>query len=156
MTMNIFWFLPTAGDTRYLGNSASGRLATPEYLQQIAVAADTLGFDGMLIPTGSSCLDPWVTAASLIPVTKRLKFLVALRTSLGNVTASARQAATFDRASHGRLLLNVVPGGDATELAADGVFSRTMSVTKPLMSFLMCGKPCYKMKPSISTVNISK
>lgn len=76
----------------------------------------------MLISTGSSCLDPWVTAASLIPVTKRLKFLVALRTSLGNVTASARQAATFDRASHGRLLLNVVPGGDATELAADGVF----------------------------------
>lgn len=122
MSLDIFWFLPTSGDTRYLGHSASGRPATNAYMQQIAVAAENLGYDGILIPTGSSCLDPWVTAASLVPVTQHLKLLVALRTSLGNPTASARQAATLDQASGGRLLLNVVPGGDATELAADGVF----------------------------------
>ncbi|PPS63346.1 MULTISPECIES: FMNH2-dependent alkanesulfonate monooxygenase [Pseudomonas] len=122
MSLDIFWFLPTSGDTRYLGHSASGRPATNAYMRQIAVAAENLGYDGILIPTGSSCLDPWVTAASLVPVTHRLKLLVALRTSLGNPTASARQAATLDQASGGRLLLNVVPGGDATELAADGVF----------------------------------
>lgn len=122
MSYNIFWFLPTSGDTRYLGKTSSGRPATNAYLRQIAVAADELGYDGLLIPTGASCLDPWVTAATLVPVTQRIKFLVALRTSLGNVTASARQAATLDQASNGRLLLNVVPGGDATELAADGVF----------------------------------
>jgi alkanesulfonate monooxygenase len=63
-----------------------------------------------------------VTAASLVPVTQRIKLLVALRTSLSGPTASARQAATLDQALGGRLLLNVVPGGDATELAADGVF----------------------------------
>lgn len=56
------------------------------------------------------------------PVTRRIKLLVALRTSLGNVTACARQAATLDEALGGRLLLNVVAGGDPTELAADGVF----------------------------------
>ncbi|OLS60853.1 FMNH2-dependent alkanesulfonate monooxygenase [Pseudomonas putida] len=122
MSLDIFWFLPTSGDTRYLGPSASGRPATNAYMRQIAVAADQLGYDGLLIPTGASCLDPWVTAASLVPVTQRIKLLVALRTSLGNPTASARQAATLDQASNGRLLLNVVPGGDATELAADGVF----------------------------------
>jgi len=122
MSLDIFWFLPTSGDTRYLGHSASGRPATNAYMRQIAVAADQLGYDGLLIPTGASCLDPWVTAASLVPVTQRIKLLVALRTSLGNPTASARQAATLDQASNGRLLLNVVPGGDATELAADGVF----------------------------------
>ncbi|HEY0285920.1 MAG TPA: FMNH2-dependent alkanesulfonate monooxygenase [Pseudomonas sp.] len=122
MSLDIFWFLPTSGDTRYLGRSDSGRPATNEYMRQIAVAAESLGYDGLLIPTGSSCLDPWVTAASLVPVTHRIKLLVALRTSLGNPTASARQAATLDQASHGRLLLNVVPGGDATELAADGIF----------------------------------
>ena len=122
MSLDIFWFLPTSGDTRYLGHSASGRPATNVYMRQIAVAADQLGYDGLLIPTGASCLDPWVTAASLVPVTQRIKLLVALRTSLGNPTASARQAATLDQASGGRLLLNVVPGGDATELAADGVF----------------------------------
>jgi alkanesulfonate monooxygenase len=122
MSVDVFWFLPTSGDTRYLGVSESGRPATNAYMRQIAVAADELGYDGLLIPTGSSCLDPWVTAASLAPVTRRIKLLVALRTSLGNVTASARQAATLDEALAGRLLLNVVPGGDSTELAADGVF----------------------------------
>lgn len=122
MSLDIFWFLPTSGDTRYLGKSDSGRPATNEYMRQIAVAAESLGYDGVLIPTGASCLDPWITAASLVPVTQRIKLLVALRTSLGNPTASARQAATLDQASHGRLLLNVVPGGDATELAADGIF----------------------------------
>ncbi|VVE34717.1 alkanesulfonate monooxygenase, FMNH(2)-dependent [Pandoraea iniqua] len=123
MSPEIFWFLPTSGDTRYLGKSDFGRPATNAYMRQIAETSERLGFDGLLIPTGSSCLDPWVTAASLVPVTQRIKLLVALRTSLGNPTASARQAATLDQAlGPGRLLLNVVPGGDATELAADGVF----------------------------------
>ncbi len=122
MSLDIFWFLPTSGDTRYLGKSSSGRPATNEYLRQIAVTAESLGYDGLLIPTGSSCLDPWVTAASLVPVTRRIKLLVALRTSVSGPTATARQAATLDQALKGRLLLNVVPGGDATELAADGVY----------------------------------
>ncbi|WP_236247517.1 FMNH2-dependent alkanesulfonate monooxygenase [Pseudomonas tohonis] len=122
MSFDVFWFLPTSGDTRFLGRSESGRPATNAYMRQIAVAADQLGYDGVLIPTGASCLDPWVTAASLVPVTQRIKLLVALRTTLGNPTATARQAASLDQASGGRLLLNVVPGGDATELAADGVF----------------------------------
>jgi len=123
MSLDIFWFLPTAGDTRYLGTSEFGRAPTNAYLSQIAVTAENLGYDGLLIPTGSSCQDPWITAASLIAVTRRIKLLVALRTTLGNPTASARQAATLDQAlGAGRLLLNVVPGGDAVELAADGVF----------------------------------
>ncbi|PXW18330.1 FMNH2-dependent alkanesulfonate monooxygenase [Paraburkholderia caballeronis] len=122
MSLDIFWFLPTSGDTRYLGKSDSGRAPTNAYMRQIAITAEELGYDGLLIPTGSSCLDPWVTAASLVPVTKRIKLLVALRTALSGPTVSARQAATLDQALNGRLLLNVVPGGDAAELAADGIF----------------------------------
>ncbi len=122
MSLEIFWFLPTSGDTRYLGKSDFGRPATNAYMREIAVTAERLGYDGLLIPTGSSCLDPWVTASSLVAATTRIKLLVALRTSLSGPTASARQAATLDEALNGRLLLNVVPGGDATELAADGVF----------------------------------
>jgi len=122
MSLDIFWFLPTSGDTRYLGKSNSGRAPTMDYLNQIAIATDKLGYDGVLIPTGSGCHDPWAVAASAIQHTQRLKFLVALRTSLGSPTALARATATLDQASGGRLLLNVVPGGDAAELAADGVF----------------------------------
>lgn len=122
MSLDIFWFLPTSGDTRYLGTSGFGRAPTLDYLSQVAVAADQLGYDGVLIPTGSGCHDPWAVASHMVPQTRRLKFLVALRTSLGNPVAFARATATLDQASQGRLLLNVVPGGDAAELAADGVF----------------------------------
>lgn len=84
--MQVFWFIPTHGDSRYLGTTRGARIANHAYFKQIAQAADALGYDGVLIPTGRSCEDPWVVAASLIPVTERLRFLVAART-----------AATFDR-----------------------------------------------------------
>lgn len=49
MSLGIFWFLPTSGDTCYLGHSASGRPTTNAYMRQIAVAADQLGYDGQLL-----------------------------------------------------------------------------------------------------------
>lgn len=119
--MNIFWFFPTHGDGRYLGTTEGARAVDHDYLGQIARAADRLGFNGALIPTGRSCEDPWVTAASLIPLTRKLKFLVAVRPGIMQPTVAARMAATFDRLSGGRLLVNVVAGGDAAEFAGDGV-----------------------------------
>ena len=92
MSLDIFWFLPTSGDSRYLGQSDFGRAPSIPYLRQIAVSADELGYDGVLIPTGSGCHDPWVVASAVAPATQRLKFLVALRTSLGNPTSTARAA----------------------------------------------------------------
>ncbi|WP_042216504.1 FMNH2-dependent alkanesulfonate monooxygenase [Paenibacillus borealis] len=120
--MKIFWFIPTYGDGRYLGTETGSRAATPGYYRQIAAAADELGYEGVLIPTGRGCEDAWVIASSLLPLTKRLKFLVAVRPDLMSPTLAARMASTFDRSSGGRLLLNVVTGGDPAELEGDGVF----------------------------------
>jgi len=120
--MDIFWFIPLHGDGRYLGTSKGARAVDHHYMQQIAQAADKLGYGGVLLPTGRSCEDPWIAAASLIPVTQRLKFLVALRPSTLSPTVAARQAATFDRLSEGRLLINLVAGGDSGDLEADGTF----------------------------------
>ena len=120
--MKIFWFIPTHGDSRYLGTAQGARQLSHDYLQQVAVAADSLGYEGVLIPTGRSCEDPWVVASSLIAVTKKLKFLVAVRPGLHQPALAARMAATFDRLSGGRLLVNLVTGGDQTELEGDGVF----------------------------------
>lgn len=121
--MNVFWFIPTHGDSRYLGTSEGARVANYDYFRQIAIAADTLGYEGVLLPTGRSCEDAWVVASSLIPVTRRLKFLVAIRPGLSSPGLSARMAATFDRLSGGRLRINVVTGGDAAELEGDGIFA---------------------------------
>jgi len=120
--MQIFWFIPTHGDSRYLGTAEGARQLSHEYLQQVAIAADSLGYEGVLIPTGRSCEDPWVVASSLIAVTRRLKFLVAVRPGLHQPSLAARMAATFDRLSGGRLLINLVTGGDQAELEGDGVF----------------------------------
>src|SRR5690349_11110047 len=122
LQMNVFWFIPTHGDSRYLGTSQGARAADYDYFRQIAVAADTLGYEGVLLPTGRSCEDAWVVASSLIPATKRLKFLVAIRPGISSPGLSARMASTFDRLSGGRLLINVVTGGDAAELEGDGLF----------------------------------
>ena len=121
--MNVFWFFPTHGDSRYLGTSLGARSVDMDYLGQIARAIDTLGFDGALIPTGRSCEDPWVAAATLIPLTQRIKFLVAVRPGIMSPTVAARMASTFDRLSNGRLLVNVVTGGDNSELQGDGQWS---------------------------------
>lgn len=123
MSLNIFWFIPTHGDGRYLGTSTGARKVDAAYTKQIAVAADTLGFDGVLLPTGRSCEDAWVVASSLIHATERLKFLVAIRPGIVAPGLALRTAATFDRLSNGRLLINVVTGGDQAELEADGVFA---------------------------------
>ncbi|RST52910.1 FMNH2-dependent alkanesulfonate monooxygenase [Variovorax sp. DXTD-1] len=120
--MQIFWFLPTHGDSRYLGTTEGARQVDLAHLQQIAGAADNLGYEGVLIPTGRSCEDPWVIASSLIGATKKLKFLVAVRPGLHQPSLAARMAATFDRLSGGRLLVNLVTGGDQAELEGDGVY----------------------------------
>jgi alkanesulfonate monooxygenase len=122
MAINIFWFIPTHGDGRFLGTTAGGRPATFEYYSQVARAVDSLGYEGVLLPTGRGCEDAWVTAAGLAAVTQRLKFLVAVRPGLVSPTLAYRMATTFDRQTRGRILINVVTGGDIEEMHGDGLF----------------------------------
>ena len=120
--MKLFWFIPTQGDGRYLGTTHLMRQTDHDYLKQIAQAVDQLGYEGVLLPTGNSCEDAWVVASTLVPVTRKLKFLVAVRPAVMSPTLAARMAATFDRFSNSRLLINVVTGGDPEEAKGDGIF----------------------------------
>ncbi|CAD6172129.1 TPA: LLM class flavin-dependent oxidoreductase [Escherichia coli] len=130
MSLNMFWFLPTHGDEHYLGTEEGSRPVDHGYLQQIAQAADRLGYTGVLIPTGRSCEDAWLVAASMIPVTQRLKFLVALRPSVTSPTVAARQAAE-------RLISHL---DDETIAKAQAAFARTDSVGQQRMAALHNGK----------------
>lgn len=120
--MDIFWFLPVYGDGPYLGSQIDSRPATLAYLKEIAQAADRRGYHGVLVPCGKACEEPYIVSAALIEATERLRFLVATRPSSMTPTFAARLAAGLDRLSGGRFYLNVVAGGDAAELAGDGVF----------------------------------
>ena len=147
MTLHLHWYLPTNGDGRGIVGSgragASGvgdtyaveRAPTIDYLGQIARSVEQLGFEAVLTPTGSWCEDAWLTTAALSQVTKRLKFLVAFRPGFISPTLAAQQAQTFQRISGGRLLLNVVTGGDPIEqrrfgdfLAHDERYARTARI----------------------------
>jgi alkanesulfonate monooxygenase len=119
--MQLLWFIPTHGEGRYLGTAIGGRAVNFDYWRQIAQAVDHLGFTGALLPTGRSCEDAWILASTLVTHTKQMKFLVAIRPGLMSPGVAARMAATFDRISGGRLLINVVTGGDPVELAGDGL-----------------------------------
>ena len=119
---NVLWFLPTHGDGRYLGTTHGAREVSLPYLTQIAKAADDLGYYGVLLPTGRSCEDSWIVASALVPLTQRLRFLVAVRPGLQSPAVAARMTATLDRISNGRLLINVVTGGDPVENKGDGLF----------------------------------
>ncbi|MFT3731801.1 MAG: FMNH2-dependent alkanesulfonate monooxygenase [Hyphomicrobium sp.] len=121
--INVLWFIPTHGDGHYLGTSLGGRSVDLPYLRQIAQAANSLGYYGALLPTGRSCEDSWIVAAALAPLTEKLRFLVAVRPGLQSPTVAARMTATLDRISNGRLLINVVTGGDPAENRGDGLFS---------------------------------
>ena len=132
MSLRFHWFLPTNGDGRDIVGGGHGvatgaagaiRPATLSYLGQIARGAEQLGFEGALTPTGVWCEDAWLATAMLAEVTERLKFLVAFRPGLTSPTLAAQMAATFQRYSGGRLLLNVVTGGESAEQRAYGDFA---------------------------------
>jgi alkanesulfonate monooxygenase len=145
VSLKFHWFLPTSGDSRSIvggghglhrghGRSAATAFRPPtiEYLGQIARSAEQLGFEGVLTPTGTWCEDAWLVTSALTAVTERLKFLVAFRPGFMSPTLAAQMAATYQRISHGRLLLNVVTGGESTEqrrfgdhLSKDERYART-------------------------------
>jgi len=95
--INVLWFLPTHGDGHYLGTALGGRPVDLNYLKQVAQAADTLGYFGVLLPTGKSCEDSWVVASALAAQTEQLRYLVAVRPGLQTPTVAARMTTTLAR-----------------------------------------------------------
>ncbi|WP_225726107.1 MULTISPECIES: LLM class flavin-dependent oxidoreductase [unclassified Nocardia] len=131
MSLTFHWFLPTNGDSRNVVGGGHGANATSSagdrppsvhYLGQIAAAAEAVGFEAALTPTGAWCEDAWLTTAMISQRTERLKFLVAFRPGFISPTLGAQMASTYQRQTGGRLLLNVVTGGESREQRAYGDF----------------------------------
>ncbi|WP_285474677.1 LLM class flavin-dependent oxidoreductase [Actinoplanes sp. NBRC 101535] len=129
MPVVLHWFLPTSGDSRSIvgdddrsgrrthtaSSAAAVREADIDYLVDVARAAERNGFTGVLTPTSTWCEDAWLTTAAIARETRTLRFLVAFRPGSLSPTLAAQMAATFQRISGGRLMLNIVTGSDATE-----------------------------------------
>ena len=135
--LTLHWFLPTSGDSRSLVGAGQGvpgrplgglretlaegfRPPTIDYLADVARTAERAGFTGALTPTGTFCEDAWLTTAALLRETSTLKFLVAFRPGVINPVLAAQMAAAYQRISGGRLMLNIVTGGEPVEQARFG------------------------------------
>lgn len=129
--LRFHWFLPTnGGDGRHVvggghgvNPGSAGRPADVAYLTQVARAAEDNGFDAALTPTGAWCEDAWLSTAMLSQTSQRLRFLVAFRPGLVAPYLAAQMAGTFQNLTGGRLLLNVVTGGESHEQRMFGDFA---------------------------------
>jgi len=107
-----------APDGAYPWTAQGSRKVDYGYFRQLALAYDQLGYTGALFATGAH--DVWVLAASLLPITERLKLLIAIHPGLVPVTLLGKMAATLQDFSRGRVMINVV-SGDAKMLGAYGM-----------------------------------
>src|SRR3981081_2383576 len=98
----------------------NGPILDRHYIETVAKAHENAGFDRALLAFHSTTPDGLQIGQHVLGVTDKLKVLIAQRPGFTAPTLLARQLATIDQLSGGRLALQVITGGNATELRQDG------------------------------------
>ena len=98
----------------------SGPVLDLPYVEALASAHEYGGFDRVLLAFHSASPDPLAVGQHVLSVTKRLGTLIAYRPGFTAPTVLARQFATLQQISGGRVSFNVITGGDHAELVHDG------------------------------------
>jgi alkanesulfonate monooxygenase len=123
------WYLPCDGDGHWTSTREPEREPTLGYLGQVAEAAERAGFDSILVPVAFSSsnysphsprADAILSAATAVTVTSRVKVILAHRPGFVNPGVFAMMCASLDRASGGRLALNIVTAGAAGDMEQFG------------------------------------
>lgn len=96
------------------------RALDKDYVEAAARAQEETGFDRVLIPFGSNSPESQIVAAHAAAITTRLGFLIAHRPGFTQPTVAARQLATLDQLSNGRVAVHIITGGADEEMAKDG------------------------------------
>ena len=111
----------------YIGNNnssetivRSGPVLDRTHIETVAKAHENAGFDRALLAFHSTTPDSLQVGQHVLGVTDRLKVLIAQRPGFTSPTLIARQLATIDQFSGGRVALHVITGGNANELKQDG------------------------------------
>jgi len=119
--IEVFWTLGGEVDGEFPWHPSRRWRRDPEHVRLTALALDRLPFSGALMAIGQpGHLDPWMIAASVAPLTKRIRFLIAAYPGVTSPTELALKALTLDALSNGRLMLNVV-GSNPVTMAAHGI-----------------------------------
>ena len=107
-------FLPrdvrTAGLTRY------------DYYAQVARAAAITGFDGLFVAYRPESDDSQIVAASVARTAPRLLLVPEFPSTVGSAVYAAKEAVSFQRATHDRLGWAIAPGADPDDSARTAEF----------------------------------
>lgn len=101
-------------------NAVRSRILDKAYVEAAAKAQEEGDFDRVLIPFGSNTPEGQIVAAHAAALTTKLGFLVAHRPGFTQPTVAARQLATLDQLSGGRVAVHIITGGADEEMARDG------------------------------------
>lgn len=132
MSITSYWLLDTAAEPRRaepaLWNRLPGSvrdLRRPtqnrfDYYRQVAEAAAQTAFDGLFLPYRRDADESRIVAAVLARAVPRVQLVAEFPASVGSAVYAAKQANSFQRATHGRLGWAIAPDADATTRAAEG------------------------------------
>ncbi|TXC71307.1 LLM class flavin-dependent oxidoreductase [Sphingomonas ginsenosidivorax] len=107
-------------DRSEIHDSSKSRALDRDYVEAAAIAQEKGGFDRVLIPFGSDSPESQIVAAHAAARTTTLGFLIAHRPGFTQPTLAARQLATLDQLSGGRIAVHIITGGADSEMARDG------------------------------------
>ena len=139
----VNWFSALCDDDyEFLGQPDPRLKSSWEHCRDIVLAAETGGFDNVLLPSGYALgLDTTVFASAIAVLTRRIKLLLAVRTGETWPPQLARQIATLDRLAQGRLTVNIISSDLPGEtLASAPRYGRTVEVMQVLKT-LLNGRP---------------
>ncbi|TDT98132.1 alkanesulfonate monooxygenase SsuD/methylene tetrahydromethanopterin reductase-like flavin-dependent oxidoreductase (luciferase family) [Streptomyces sp. 846.5] len=103
-------------------NPRSGASFDKEYTLRLARAHEDHGWDRVLFAYGSGSAEPGTAAAYIAANTDRLQILLAHRPNVSYPTFAAKEFATLDRISDGRLTVHFITGGNDHEQQREGDF----------------------------------
>ncbi|MDR0258572.1 MAG: LLM class flavin-dependent oxidoreductase [Comamonas sp.] len=92
------------------------------YVRAFAQAHEYAGFDRILVPASGSSPDTLLTLSYAASVTQRIHFLLAHRPGFVAPTLAARQLATLDHYTGGRVAVHIISGGSDADQQRDGDF----------------------------------
>ena len=94
-----------------------------DYIAEFSQAHEASGFDKVLIGYSSATAEGFAVAGYAASQTKTLGYLIAHRPGFVFPTLLARQAATLDQLTEGRIALHIISGGSDLEQRRDGDWS---------------------------------
>jgi alkanesulfonate monooxygenase len=108
--LEIAWFSALCDDDyEFLGVPDPALASSWEHCRNIVMRAEEGGFDNILLPSGYQLgVDTTAFAAAVAALTRKIHLLMAVRVGESWPPQLARQIATLDQISDGRMKINII------------------------------------------------